>query len=782
MNLKDFCTPFHSNIKADSGLLGIKSQPDIAMFFMETALGENNKLGAKYSPSLFTKWFTGEREPDIALWKKIKETFDKSQFSSEIEQHLNENALSNIFENFSIAKASDEEIDKSAFSMALAEQFYAIVKGNGRANNIINEMYHQIIDVFDLHDYVNSSHNKYSKLKTLLYSSQERSFDEFFVCNTITRPRHMFRDAKGEREIKNVTLEKLAESSLYTLLIGMGGIGKSMMMRHLFLSSIRGYSKGKKLPILVTLREFGSDNNLIEIINDSVARFDGNFTKSHLLKFLKNGQCQILLDGLDEIKPADMNKFQRQLDGLVDKYSNNQFVMSARRFSTFVELHRFAIMRINPFTKEQALELIDRLEYCPEEPRLKQQFRERLEEDYFHSHNEFARNPLLLTLMLMNFHRFADVPEKTYLFYEQAYQTLLQRHDSDKLAYKRVFHSVSDPSDFTRVFSEFCAKSYRKGDYEFSQKLFSEYFSKTKAVARLNSKIMTADNFLFDTCNSACLMYEEGQSFHFLHRSFQEYFFADYYSKQDDMTLRKLGDSLTKLGRRQYDESSAFDMLYDLAPEKVERFILLPYLEEIYGGTNEQEQYWRFLANGYNSICYIILDKEVSSRYEIDFLPTGRFYREQNLLEPSCIVMYKILKILGKNRNIRIKLEDEKYAYDELMEDKIYAELVKDNSNEPVITSYIRVSGKKKNEAKYIRRALADRFKDKEKCDPVLIGVIYIFDFSKGLTHREKYTELVDYLENADCPTRQLFMQVKDYYQDLKERAAKALSMDDDDF
>ena len=41
--------------------------------------------------------------------------------------------------------------------------------------------------------------------------------------------------------INNVTLDELAKHSRNVLLVGMGGIGKSMMMRHLFLTSIREY-------------------------------------------------------------------------------------------------------------------------------------------------------------------------------------------------------------------------------------------------------------------------------------------------------------------------------------------------------------------------------------------------------------------------------------------------------------------------------------------------------------------------------------------------------------
>ena len=223
-------------------------------------------------------------------------------------------------------------------------------------------------------------------------------------------------------------------------------------------------------------------------------------------------------------------------------------------------------------------------------------------------------------------------------------------------------------------------------------------------------------------------------------------------------------------------------MLYDLSPDKVERFILLPYLEEIYNSNNEQEQYWRFLANGYRSFCYILLNKEITNKLSIDFLPRGRFYRDQDLLEPSCIVMFMILKILHESRYIRVKIDGEKFAYDELLEDKLYAEIVKDETEETKITSYALVSNRRNTNEKYVRRIFSDKLSRTTQCDTVMLGNVYSFDFSKGLTHRDEYTVLVDYWEAEDCPTRRLFMLVKDYYLELKERASEASLLDDDDF
>ena len=108
--------------------------------------------------------------------------------------------------------------------------------------------------------------------------------------------------------------------------------------------------------------------------------------------------------------------------------------------------------------------------------------------------------------------------------------------------------------------------------------------------------MMKLDNFLFDVCHSACLMYEEGQNYHFLHRSFQEYFFADYYSRQDDTTLMKLGNYIDTAEKIEFDEGSAFDMLYDLAQDKVERFIIMPFLASIYDNEGDEDKYWLFLT------------------------------------------------------------------------------------------------------------------------------------------------------------------------------------------
>lgn len=784
MKFCEFCAPFYTGKKTTSGLKGVITQAAIADFFMSTALGEMAKIELIFGEDQFRKWFKGDREPTADLWKKTVDAFDETRFSRTVSGKLNEKVLPTIVSAFGVRLAEGEVPDKFAFSAALSKQFSALVRGNGEAENIVSDIYRRCLAVSDFPDYVRNSQSKYAKLKTLLYTSEERPFDEFFVCNTISRVPSRHHHIPGKAMINNVTLDDLKKISNNALLVGMGGIGKSMMMRHLFLTSIRKYSESGILPILVTLREFGAENNdLFNLIVDSVHRFDITFSAAHIHKLLFAGKCQILLDGLDEIRSGDLDYFHRQLDAIIDRYQENQYVMSTRRYSSFVELSRFTLLYILPFTDEQALQLIDRLEYCPEEPKLKQQFRDKLESDYFETHREFVTNPLLLTLMLMNYHRFADVPEKKYLFYDQAYQTLLQRHDSDKLAYKRVFQSVNDPSDFTKVFREFCARSYRKGDYEFARNKFEAYFDKLRAVERLDQNMMKVDTFLYDACNSACLMYEEAQSYHFLHRSFQEFFFADYYSREDDTTLLKLGKYIRTTDQRRFDEGSAFEMLYDLAPEKVERFIFMPYLADIFEDGDKRSMYWKFLRDGFGASTYILLEDEVIERSKEKYNIGRRHPRFRNIAEPSSVILSLILSILGLDLECELQISGNEYKYPELVCDTFYGELLHGEGTEYTIVPFFRFPKDfLKDEEALKKSGILERMVLDDNGRPLELGHAYSFKFKYGIEEPEKYASLVNLWDDENISVKKVFARVKHYYEVLKDKHAHADELDDDDF
>lgn len=786
MQFKDFCQGFYTGQGKTGGLKRVTSQRGIVEYILTIALNDYEHKQLTYTDDWFRKVFTGDRHVSEDLNALIEANFDEMQFAFELRNKLNDSTLSVVMGNFGIHVSRAVEPNKYAFAAALAAQFHLLITEHGDAEMIVARLYQEKLEhAIEFPKYVNSTREKYSTLKTLLYTSEAKPFYDFFVCNTIW-PQYII--GKGRRKknrkslLEDVTPERLLKYARYVLLVGMGGIGKSMMMRHLFLTALEEYGKTGVLPILITLREFATEQSekLTDLVLHTVQRFDDSISEERLYKMLRMGSCLILLDGYDEIKYSELERFQHELEVFVDRYAANQFVMSSREMSAFLEIPRFSLMGMMPFTKEQSLELVRKLDFCEDEPKLKERFLEQLDGDLFEKQEEFATNPLLLTLMLMNYRRFGGVPEKMHLFYAEAYDTLLMRHDADKIAYRRVFRSVNDPADFTTVFREFCAKSYRRGDFEFDRKSFEAYFGKLKSTTRLDKSKMKLENFLFDALHSVCLMYEESQSYHFLHRSFQEYFFADYYSRQDDKTLRKLGGSLGNNGkggpRGKGFGDMALSMLHDLAPEKVEQFIILPFLDKIWGDEHadedEETKFWRFMYSAYGGFFFYVIKDEFKAQYEA---------KESSFFDfNGCMVNSIIYELISKLNELPPVIPYsgavDQFADRQLISEVLVERHTEKNGSKMMLLPFpVRAF----DEEDRVHRRYGSLFFDAEG-NSLVRGFRYRFHFASIFEGTVKNTPLMEALAREDSKFKKVYNKIKQYYMWLRQESIQ--NDDDDDF
>ena len=799
MRFSEFCQNFYAKEKALSGLKGITSQAKIVEFFLSTALGEEGVEKLPLSEDSYRKWFKGDngRGPTASLWKAVIKYFDRQSFLQAIVINLNDNALFQTANNFGLQLTADKAVDKYSLAKALTDQFQFIASEFGEAENIVIKYYSTNICNRDYSEYLRNSVNRYGRIKTLLYSDVERPFYDFYVCNSIGSyiP---FRSLDNEMAvIKNptpISLEVQIDEYRRTgaLIIGPGGLGKSMLMRHFFLTAANQYEETRILPILVFLRNY--DGSLLRLITDSANRFDYQITVDEISTLLLNGKCLLLMDGLDEIKPERLDKFLMDLSQLFDKGYCTQIIISSREISSFIEMAPLQKFRILPFTLEQSLELIDKLEFYPEEPSIKQGFREKLESEYYQTHREFVENPLLLTLMLMRYRVFSDIPSKRYRFYEQAYLTLLRGHDSSKLAFQRRFRSVRELDDFTIVFREFCAKSFRKADYEFDERKIDEYLQKLKSIKDLDDfSLMTVSNFLFDACNSVCIMMKDGLTYHFIHRSFQEYFFADYYSRQDDDTLKKLGIYIAAKDSRRDDLNLSLSMLYELSPEKVDRFIIIPFLSQTFD-LPEEFQYWDFLERNFGNLKFI-KHRDLSEIKElfglkfnsIKYIGIGQLntyylelagmftYREKHIsaLTPFIFKHFEIFPLIKWDSYYENDPTIDGFGeHDELSSINIIGDsLIKEDEGQIVETIQPLYEAHPEDIA--CRKA--------ENGDPIILGHLYEFDYTLGKTDPDKYPDIVAYLSDDSHPCRQTFKLIKSIYVQLTEKY-KYSDLWDDDF
>lgn len=484
--------------------------------------------------------------------------------------------------------------------------------------------------------------NKFENIKTLYYKENSRSFYDFYVCNNLSYEGKKIRDHYATRsDYKKTALNVnvfslMRDYSNFLLITGTGGIGKSMMMRHFLLNSIDEYPRHNMIPIFISLKNFSKDKELIDFIFDNV-RSLFNISKNQLITLLINGEIILLLDGLDEIKIGELSNFEYQLEMLTDKYSSNCFVITSRPYQSFVSFYRFHELKLMPFEKHQALDLVNKLEFRTDEPQIKANFYNLLETELFETHKEYAENPLLLTIMLMTFEQYAEIPKKMHIFYREAYLTLCQKHDASKGLYKRTLKTEISNEKFTEYLMEFCCRTYKDEKFEFTYDEGEKYFKQIKnKVQNLDDKLCY-DDYIWDLEKNMCLLYQESRKYHLIHRSFQEYFCALYFSKQKDKHLESIGKFFENKSIRMMNDQT-FDMLYDMIPEKIEEYIFLPWIKELLKCPKGENEYLNFLSKIFPVLEYVIGDMDfnatnLSNSFLYDFISETYKFKTDRILD-----------------------------------------------------------------------------------------------------------------------------------------------------
>ena len=220
-------------------------------------------------------------------------------------------------------------------------------------------------------------------------------------------------------------------------------------------------------PIFIELRDFNNHYNysLLEYICLELSDVKNKINTTSLEGLIKSGNLLLILDGFDELDFEIRNRYSREILDLSKKYKNINLLISTRPDETFKSWGQFYAVNINELDKKKATELVSKLRYNDV---VKRQFMKKIDEELYDTHKSFIGNPLLLTMMLMTFQEFAEIPKKVYLFYEQAFQTLFLKHDSLKDLYIRKSRSGIDILGFKKVFSYFCIHTHLKKEISFS--------------------------------------------------------------------------------------------------------------------------------------------------------------------------------------------------------------------------------------------------------------------------------------------------------------------------
>lgn len=772
MKYTDFFSCFYMG-RRSGGIVGYKSKEKIPEYFMTIALPEACRERLPTSNSTYGKWFEGIRNPENTIWALITSNFDEEGFVRRVTTDLNDSELLPVMKQFEIELGASESPDKRLFASALAKQFYALAQGNGIADNIVKTQYNPNANIISFPEYVDRTKTKYEKTETPFSDGEERLLADIYVCNTLSSriaSARVRRSRTAEKIIENATLASVAEYSKKVILVANGGMGKSMMLQHLFLESIDNHLQTGLFPILIELRQFSTANDLFnDYIVHTARSFDRTLTPEKIEELMVSGKCQILMDGADEIDPTDEKEFQRQIGELSDKYPYVQYVIASRDCNTIAGIKRFSKLYLQSFNNDQTSLLITNLLKECEDPNFCNEVISYLEDDYLKKHKVFASNPMLLTFVVMKYPIVDTFEGQKRLFYRKVYDAIVHGHDEQKQGFARVFRSAQNATEFTKVFQELCASTYVAHKIEFDPDSFDEYFETLSTKDTLeNPKIMTSKDFAHDACATACMMYQQDENLFYIDPGFQEYLFARHYHFADPEELIELGQILWDIGENEFDGIDAFEMLTEFSLEKVEKTLYLPYLHNIFVGKNEVVQLLLFMQYGFREFEYQVTDLDTIAQYSVEH-DAEWISQKPIIMEPSSVIFSMLMKHLKIGNQLCFAVFENTLNYPAFLTNGTFGELRIDPlDDKPKIIPRRLLRQDTDDLDAYESTHNVDNWVRDNNGNLVRFGSEYKVDFTKVISDQEQYTELIDLLSAPESDLRITFYKLKEYFEELK--------------
>ena len=669
----DICNAFYiseeeseKNI-VEFGLNSVTSQGGIAETIITLGWSEETTDGIlPDNISTYNKWFYGKTGQKPAVWKRFQKDYREEKYVKLLESDINDEVLPLIAKKLNVKIPRGKQVNKHMLATAVARQMCEFAKSKktkNEADSVFTEVYFASEIQTEFSRYIDKASERYNVMK--LIGGDEVPLDKFFVCNTIGQKERVFADKTRIKctYLENPDMRKLRDmfsnrglDNLRTLLIGSGGCGKSLMMQHLFLTAAKEYENSGVLPIFLELRHFKQSQEILQFIVETVTSTGESFSVEDANSLLLAGKCQLLFDGFDEIDPTDIDSFLQKLKDFVAKYDKVQIVITSRQNDSLTGINQFMKLYVWPFEEKQSLELIDKILEYQGEAGARETVLEYINNGFLKKDGVFVSHPLLLTYVTMKYPQYSRFNADPSLFYKVTFEALVSGHNDNKKPYDRVFKSVDNAEQFTIVFREFCALTYKDGVLELDSHSFEEYFNQMKSYKGFeNTHKMNIKNFKHDVCSTACIMYEKEFDIFYIDPGFQECLFAEYYLVAPEDEVVQLLQSLEKTSFTKLAHFEALDMLCKLSREKFRYKILLPFLDEIFKTKNEQETFRNFLYICFDDVTVVSINEAVQYLM-MKNLGVRKVLYPQKENYPRTILLNYILRDMGETPDFTFSL------------------------------------------------------------------------------------------------------------------------------
>jgi len=423
-------------------------------------------------------------------------------------------------------------------------------------------------------EYLIRTYDKYNSVNALAIPNSQFKLKEIYVTQTLVKGNRY--ESEDETYKINRLPTGLIKKYKKVLIIDTAGMGKSTIMKYMFVDLIDNCIKDVGIPIFIELNRLNKNRTILSEIQSELNSLSKDFDTDLLLSFIQKGGFVFFMDGYDEISIADRNEVTKDIQEFISKAgTKNFYIMASRPEDGLASFGDFQSLGIQPLTKREAFELLTKYDISHHKIVSKELIKE-LNTGKYTSIDEYLVNPLLVSLLYIAFNYKAEIPLKKHQFYRQVYDALFNSH---KLAQGQKPHekrSGLDIDDFNRVLRYIGYDCLIRIGVQFDKDTILNTIKRAKEFCE--NLRFSESNFLKDLMTSVPLFTKDGTDYKWAHKSLMEYFAARFIAEdvkeKQDMILTRIYDN-----DHIYKYINMLDIYYDIDYKGFSRYILLPLLE-----------------------------------------------------------------------------------------------------------------------------------------------------------------------------------------------------------
>jgi predicted NACHT family NTPase len=350
-------------------------------------------------------------------------------------------------------------------------------------------------------------------------------------------------DRPGFSKVKEERIPGLEAVQKYDKLMVLGkpGAGKTTFLKYLAIQCSKSKVLTDKVPIFITLKQFAETQNQPSLTTYINQIFDNcNVTENQVSAILQHGRGLILLDGLDEVREEDADCVLTQIQAFTEDYDANTFVITCRIAAREYTFEKFTDVEVDDFDDKQIRTFATKW-FQAKQLDLAGYFIEQLEDN--EPIKELASNPLLLTLLCIEFEDSGEFPANRAELYNRAIHTLLRKWDAKRRIVREQVYKKLSVQRKEDLLSEVAFATFEQGEYFFKQREIEK--SIADYIRNLPDAKTDPDALLLDSeavlksieAHHGLLVERARGIYSFSHLTFQEYFTAREIVAKSDIAL-----------------------------------------------------------------------------------------------------------------------------------------------------------------------------------------------------------------------------------------------------